>query len=73
MYEAVDGIRIGKRIKELRTQKGMTAEELGTAVGTSSSAINMYECGQRVPRDDIKIKIAEFFGLSVESIFYPVK
>ena len=73
MYEAVDGIRIGKRIKELRTQKGMTAEELGAAVGTSSSVINMYECGQRVPRDDIKIKIAEFFGLSVEYIFYPIK
>ena len=51
----------------------VTAEELGAAVGTSSSAINMYECGQRVPRDDIKIKIAEFFGLSVESIFYPIK
>ena len=46
MYEAMDATRIGKRIKELRTQKGMTAEELGAAVGTSSSAINMYECGQ---------------------------
>ena len=73
MYEAVDGIRIGKRIKELRTQKGMTAVALGAAFGTSASAINMYECGQRVPRDDMKIKIAEYFGMSVESIFYPAK
>ena len=73
MYEAVDGIRIGKKIKELRTQRGVTSEEFGAAIGTSCSAVNMYECGQRVPRDDIKIKIAEFFGVTVESIFYPAK
>lgn len=73
MYEAIDGIQIGKRIKELRTLKKMTAEDLGKAIGISSSAINMYECGQRVPRDEIKIMIAEYFGVSIESIFYPTK
>lgn len=73
MYEAIDGGQIGKRIKELRMQKKMTAEDLGKALGISSSAVNMYECGQRVPRDEIKITIAEFFGVSIESIFYPTK
>ena len=73
MYEAIDGSQIGKRIRELRTQRNMTAEDLGKALGISSSAVNMYECGQRVPRDEIKISIAEFFGVSVESIFYPTK
>ena len=73
MYESIDGKQIGGRIKELRTGRGMTAEELGKALGISSSAVNMYECGQRVPRDEIKISIAEYFGKSVESIFYPTK
>lgn len=73
MYEAIDGIQIGKRIRELRGQKNMTAEDLGKALGISTSAINMYECGQRVPRDEIKISIAEYFGVSVETIFYPTK
>ena len=73
MYEAIDGIQIGKRIKELRTLRKMTAEDLGKAIGISSSAINMYECGQRVPRDEIKIMMAEYFGVSIESIFYPTK
>lgn len=73
MYETIDGIQIGKRIKELRTLRKMTAEDLGKAIGISSSAINMYECGQRVPRDEIKIMIAEYFGVSIESIFYPTK
>ena len=73
MYETIDGVKIGKRIKTLRTEKNMTAEDLGKALGISSSAVNMYECGQRVPRDEIKISIAEFFGVPVESIFYPTK
>ena len=73
MYETVDGIRIGKRIKELRTERGLTVDALAKELGTSFSAITMYECGQRIPRDEIKIRIAEFFGVSIESIFYPVK
>ena len=71
MYDTVDGIRIGKKIKEMRIQREMTAAELARALGTSSSAVNMYECGQRIPRDEIKIKIAELFDASVEAIFYP--
>ena len=73
MYEAINVTQIGKRIKDLRIQKNMTAEDLGKALGISSSAVNMYECGQRVPRDEIKISIAEYFGVSVESIFYQTK
>ena len=71
MYETIDASRIGKRLKDLRQQKGITAEELGKALGISSSAINMYECGQRVPRDEIKIQIAVYFGCTVEDLFYP--
>ena len=30
----------------------------------------MYENGQRIPRDDIKVKLARFYGVSVEYLFY---
>lgn len=73
MYEPVDCSRTGKKIQELRKERGLSAEELSKVLGTSASAINMYECGKRMPRDEIKIKIAEFFGLTVECIFYPSK
>lgn len=72
MYETVDGTRIGKKIKELRLQKKLTAEELAKGLGISTSAVVMYEAGNRIPRDEIKIKIAEYFGMPVESIFYPM-
>jgi len=73
MYEAIDRGRIGQKIKELRNASNMSAEELARKIGTSSSAVNMYECGQRLPRDEVKIKIAELFGMKVETIFYPEK
>ena len=73
MYDTINGIRIGKTIKEMRIKRGLTAEGLAKELGTSTSAVNMYECGQRIPRDEIKIRIAEFFGVPVERIFYATK
>lgn len=70
-YEKVDGAKIGNRIKTLRNNRGETAEDMARSIGTSCSAIGMYESGQRVPRDEIKIKIAEHFSVTVESIFFP--
>lgn len=72
-YEDVNAIQIGKTIKGLREGQGETIEELSRAVETSSSAIAMYETGKRIPRDEIKIRIAEHFSVPVESIFFPAK
>ena len=70
LYNQFDSERIGKAIKELRTGENETMEELANAIGTSHSAIAMYESGRRVPRDEIKIRIAEHFHKTVESIFF---
>ncbi|MFR3571801.1 MAG: helix-turn-helix transcriptional regulator [Sellimonas intestinalis] len=45
-------------------------EEVANAAGTSVSAISMYENGERVPRDAIKIKLAAFYKKSVQEIFF---
>ena len=73
MYEVVDGKRIGQTIKELRTERGLTETALAKALGISQGAITMYETGNRIPRDEIKIRIAICFERTVESIFYPKK
>ena len=70
MYEAISADRIGQRIKGLRLQKEMSMEQMAKTLGTSYSAISMYENGERIPRDEIKIKIAELFGVSVETNFF---
>ena len=73
MYEGMDTVQIGKTLKGLREQKGESAEELSKALNISASAVAMYETGKRVPRDEIKIRIAEHFVVPVESIFFPNK
>ena len=44
-------------------------EEVAKALGISVSALSMYEQGNRIPRDEIKIKMAEYYGISIESLF----
>jgi len=46
-----------------------TQEEVAKALGISISALSMYEQGNRVPRDEIKIRMAEYYGISLESLF----
>ena len=72
IYEKMDSIKIGSRIKGLRTERGESTEELAKSLGISCSAVGMYETGQRIPRDEIKIRIAEHFTVPVESIFFPI-
>lgn len=59
---------IGERIKRLRGEESQAA--VADACDISVSALSMYECGQRIPRDEIKIKLANHFKKSVESIFF---
>lgn len=58
---------IGK-LKKLRGDR--TQEEVAEAVGVTKSAWAMYERGERTPRDEIKIKIAKYFGVTVEELFF---
>lgn len=46
-----------------------TQEEVAKALGISISALSMYEQGNRIPRDEIKIRMAEYYGISLESLF----
>ena len=73
VYEGVDAVSIGNKLKNLREAKSETVEQLANAVGISQSAVSMYETGNRIPRDEIKIRIAEHFSVPVESIFFPVE
>ena len=61
---------VADRIKEARRECGLTQAQLAEQVGASESAIQMYECGQRIPRDNIKIVIAEYFGKRVQDLFF---
>ena len=47
-----------------------TRQEVAKAVEISLSALSMYETGQRVPRDEIKMALANYYGKTVQELFY---
>lgn len=59
---------VGKRLVKLRSTKSQS--EVANAVNVTLSAIKNYEAGLRMPRDEIKIRLAKYFGTSVDSIFF---
>jgi len=56
-------------LRDLRGDR--TQEEIASALGITKSSWAMYERGERIPRDEVKVKIAKFFGKSVGELFYP--
>lgn len=64
----MDAKVIAVKLRELRGD--LPREKVCKAVGISESALAMYENGQRIPRDSIKVSIAKFYGKSVQSIFF---
>ena len=59
---------IGTRLIELRA--GKTQAEVAQSLGITVSALSMYENDNRIPRDEIKIKIANYYHKTVEEIFF---
>lgn len=64
----MDKLKIGKRLRELRGDRSMS--EVARAVGCVPSCIGNYEHGDRVPPDDMKVKLAKYFKTTVNKIFY---
>ena len=59
---------MGQKLALLRGNK--TLAEVANDLRISKSALAMYETGRRIPRDQIKIRIAEYNGKSVAYIFF---
>lgn len=64
----MDNAKIAERLRELRGD--LSREAAAEALGISVSALAMYERGERIPRDEIKLRISSLYEKSVEEIFY---
>lgn len=62
--------RIGERLKNLRRKRGLTQKEISKMAKISVAAVTNYEAGKRIPRDEVKIKLAKIYGSTVEDIFF---
>lgn len=68
MKGKTDMVEIGKRLRELRGIRTRTGVSRQT--GIAYSTLQAYENGTREPSGYMKHKLAEYYGVSVESIFF---
>lgn len=60
---------IHNTVHELRTGKGVTQEDLAVAVGVTRQTIISIEKGNYTPSVLLALKLAQYFGVSVEKVF----
>ena len=68
MNAKIDPKTIGERLRKLRgirVRKGVASE-----MGITYSALSKYEDGLKIPNDSTKVVIANYYGVSVQQIFF---
>lgn len=61
-------IKQGEYLKKLRNDKGISQDALGEALGISRQSVSKWEQGNSTPDIDNIGKLAEFYGVSIDSI-----
>jgi putative transcriptional regulator len=57
------------RVRQLREHKGLTQGELASEMGVSRQTINSIEVGRYVPSLLLALRLARYFGQTVEEMF----
>lgn len=54
----------------VRLRGAKSRAEVAEAVGITERALQSYELGERIPRDDVKRRLAEYYHRTVGHIFF---
>ena len=58
------------KLKQCRLEKNLSVEKLAKILNVSEGSLWAWESGRRTPRDDTKVKLAEFYEKEVDYLFY---
>ena len=61
-------MELGKKIYELRRERGVTQEELAAELGVTAAAVSKWEKGNTLPDVLMVCAIADWFGISVDAL-----
>ena len=64
----MDKAKISENLRRLRGTKSLAS--VAGEVGVTPSALSNYEAGIRVPRDEVKKALADYYGETVDAIFF---
>ena len=59
---------IGKRIKEIRVERGLSQQRMGEILSVSQDTVSLWEKGKSVPTAEFLIAISKSFDVSVDYI-----
>ncbi len=62
-------VDFGDKLKQLRTDRGLSQEQLGQKLKITKSMISAYENSIRLPSYDVLTKIALFFNITIDYLF----
>ena len=60
---------MNNRVKELRTERGLSQQQLGEAMAVSRQTINSIEKERYTPSLPLAIALARYFDTTVEAMF----
>ena len=64
----MDTVKIGKFIRELREEKGLTQSELAEKLNINYKTISRWENGNYLPPIEMMVELSKFFDVSVVEI-----
>ena len=62
-------MNIGKKIRELRLQNGLTQTEMAEIFGISPQAVSRWEIGVAYPDLELIPAVANYFGVTIDDLF----
>ena len=62
-------VAIYNRLPVLRVERGLSRQDLATALGINYQTVGYLERGEYNPSLELAFRISEFFGLPIEAIF----
>ncbi len=67
----LDSLTVGRRIRQLRTDRGLTLDDLGATLGRAASQVSVIENGKRELKLGELQKLARALGVGVEELLSP--
>ncbi len=64
----MDTVKMGKFLKELRKENGLTQEQLGEKIGVTNKTVSRWENGNYIPPVECLAMLSDIYGISINEI-----
>ena len=66
--DMLDSLTIGRRVRQLRSARGMTLDDIGAVIGRAASQVSVIENGKREPKISELQGIARALGVTLDEL-----